>query len=116
MSLTLGSAYSFGLTFRNPTTLVATDPSSIRFLLREEIDGTELEWIYNSSPVSGTHYPVGMNPITRSGTGAYALSYVTRKPERHSGVWVGFGTVYYTEQQTVLVRHLEVSALDPRSS
>jgi hypothetical protein len=57
-----------------------------------------------------------MNPITKSGTGVYALLFVTRKPERHSGCWVGTGTVFYAEQQTVFVRHSEVSTLDPRVS
>lgn len=115
MSIDLGTSHSFSVTFENSSG-TATDPTSVRFLLREEVDGTELEWIYSAAPVSGTHYPTGMNPITKSGTGLYALSFVTRKPERHTGVWVGSGTVFYAEQQTLFVRHSEVSAIDPRVS
>lgn len=115
MSIDLGTSYPFAVTFENSAG-AATDPSSVRFLLREEVDGTELEWIYNMSPVAGTHYPVGMNPITRTGAGLFALSFVTRKPERHTGYWLGAGTVFYAEQQTVFVRHSEVSAIDPRVS
>lgn len=115
MTYDIGSSHSFSILFENAAG-TATDPTSIRFFLREELDGAELEWTYNAAPVEGTHYPTGMNPITRASAGSYALSWVTRKPERQTGVWVGFGTVFSSEQQTIFVRHSDVAARDPRTS
>jgi hypothetical protein len=53
MSIDLGSSHPFSVTFENSSG-TATDPTaSVRFLLREEVDGTELEWTYNAAPVAG---------------------------------------------------------------
>jgi hypothetical protein len=78
----------------------------------EGIDGTELEWLYNAAPVSGTHYPVGANPIVKDSTGTYHVVWVSRKAERHTGFWAGSGTVNQSSQTTAFVRHSEVAAID----
>jgi hypothetical protein len=111
MSIALGTSYSFTFHVENAAGTDA-DPTTVYFWLREHIDGTELQWTYNASPVSGTHYPAGMNPIVKDSTGDYSLVFVTRKPERHTGFWQGVGSVYYTYQQTLFVRHADVDAVD----
>ena len=111
MSVALGSSYSFTFHVENAAGADA-DPTAVYFWLREAIDGTELQWTFNAVPVSGTHYPVGMNPIVKDSVGDYSLVFVTRKPERHVGFWQGVGSVYYTDQQTLFVRHADVVAVD----
>jgi len=107
-----GEALVYSELFTN-TSGSATDPSTIRFFLREGIDGTELQWTYNASPVEGTHYPTGANPITRSAAGTYALRWIARKAERHTGFWHGAGnSVDQTSQVTYFVRHAEVQSVD----
>jgi hypothetical protein len=115
MSIALGTRYSFTHTFLNSSG-TATDPTTVKFYLREQVDGSEYEWTYNASPVSGTHYPVGMQPVTKSGTGIYAVAYDAKKPERVTGMFVGTGVVYDSEQTTLFVRHAEIATLDPPSS
>jgi len=107
----IGDTLTYSVLFENSSG-TATDPTTVQFFLREGVDGTELSWTYNASPVAGTHYPVGANPITKSATGAYALAWVSRKPERHTGFWVGTGTVYQAQQDTQFVRHSGVSATE----
>lgn len=107
----VGSTHTFSVEFTN-TSGTATDPTVITFFLREHIDGTEREWTYNAVPVEGTHYPTGTNPVVKDGTGAYHLAYVPRKAERHTGFWLGTGTVNQSSQVTALVRHSEVEAID----
>jgi hypothetical protein len=107
----IGQDLTFSVVFTNSSG-IATDPTTIRFLLREGIDGTELEWLYNAAPVSGTHYPVGANPIVRDSTGTYHVVWVSRKAERHTGFWAGSGTVNQSSQTTAFVRHSEVAAID----
>ena len=112
MSVFLGNRYTFSCpTFTNSAG-TATDPTVVKFYLREEVDGTELEWTYNASPTSGTHYPVGMQPIARASAGVYSVPYDTRKPERVTGFFVGTGTVYGATQLTLFVRHPEIRFLD----
>lgn len=89
------------------------DPDEVRFLLREGIDGTELEWIYAAVPVEGTHYPTGMDPIAKDSAGDYSLPFIARKPERHTGFWLGSGTVDQTTQNTVFIRHSLLEAMEP---
>ena len=84
----IGQDLTFSVVFTN-TSGIAADPTTIRFLLREGIDGTELEWLYNAAPVAGTHYPVGANPIVRDSTGTYHVVWASRKAERHTGFWAG---------------------------
>jgi hypothetical protein len=111
MSVFLGNRYSFAKTFTTAAG-TATDPTTVKFYLREELDGTELEWTYNAVPVSGTHYPVGMQPIVRASAGVFSVAYDTRKTERVTGFFVGTGTVYDAVQLTLFVRHPELAMLD----
>jgi len=115
MSIALGTLYTFAHVFPNDLG-VAADPGVVKFYAREHVDGTELEWTYNVSPVAGTHYPVGMNPIVRNSAGNYDLDYVARKPERVTGFWLGTGTIFDSVQQTLFVRHAESATVDPPSS
>lgn len=115
MSIELGTRHTFGHVFRDGDG-DATDPTVVKFYLREEVDGTELEWTYNAVPVAGTHYPVGMNPIVRNGAGDFEVAYDARKPERVSGFFLGTGTVYEGVAFTLFVRHSAIAILDPPSS
>jgi hypothetical protein len=107
---TIGDPLTFPVLFTNASG-TASDPTTVRFFLLEGVDGTELEWTYDASPVSGTHYPVGANPITKSATGTYSLVWVSRKPERHTGFWLGSGTTFQSQQDAQFVRHSEVGAV-----
>ena len=112
MSVALGNRYTFSCPTFVTSAGTATDPTVVKFYLREEIDGTELEWTYNAVPVAGTHYPVGMQPIVRVSAGLFTVAYDTRKPERVTGFFVGTGTVYGATQLTLFVRHTEIGFLD----
>jgi hypothetical protein len=112
MSILLGNRHSFASPTFATSAGTATDPTVVKFYLREEVDGTELEWTYNASPTSGTHYPVGMQPIVRASAGVYSVAYDSRKPERVTGMWVGTGTVYNATQETLFVRHPGIEFLD----
>jgi hypothetical protein len=107
----VGQDLTFSVVFTNSSD-IATDPTVVNFWLREGIDGTELEWTYNAAPVSGTHYPTGMNPVVKDSTGTYHVVFTARKAERHTGFWQGSGTVNQTNQVTYFVRHSEVAAID----
>lgn len=108
----IGQAITYSIVFTNASG-VETDPTSVRFFLREGVDGTELLWTYDAVPTLGTHYPVGANPIERSGAGNFSLVWVTRKPERHTGFWHGAGNdVDQTAQTTYFVRHSELESID----
>lgn len=113
MSIALGTRYTFTHVFFDDGS--AADPSVVKFYLREHVDGTELEWTYDESAVEGTHYPTGMEPIVKNGTGDYELAYDSRKPERVTGFWVGTGVVFDSAQTTLFVRHAEIAAIDPPS-
>lgn len=105
----IGQALTFSVAFTNDSD-TAADPATVKFYLREEVDGTELEWTYDDSPVEGTHYPEDMNPITTDSTGTYELVFVARKPERHTGFWNGTGnSVEQSSQVTAFVRHAGVT-------
>jgi hypothetical protein len=46
--------------------------------------------------------------------GTYALRYIARKPERHTGFWHGAGnSVDQTSQVTYFVRHNDIATIDP---
>jgi len=111
MSYHIGSKLPFSVHFEDAAGADA-DPTTVRFFLREEVDGTEREWTFNASAVEGTHYPTGTNPIVKDSTGDYSLSYIARKTERHSGVWIGNGSVFHVKKETFLVRHTDVAAID----
>lgn len=107
----VGQALTFSQVFTNSSG-VETDPTTVRFFLRESVDGVEQLWAYNAAPVEGTHYPTGANPIVRSGAGNFSVEWVTRKPERHTGFWHGAGNdVDQTSQVTYFVRHSEVESI-----
>jgi hypothetical protein len=116
MSIALGNRHSFASPTFATSAGTATDPTVVKFYLREHVDGTELEWTYNATPTEGTHYPTGMQPIVRASAGVYSVAYDGRKPERVTGFWVGTGTVYDALQETLFVRHSELALLDPPSS
>lgn len=111
-SIILGNRHTFSHTFTNSSG-TATDPTTaIKFYLREEVDGTELEWTHNASPTEGTHYPTGMQPIVRASQGVYTVAYDSRKPERVTGFYVGTGTVFDAALYTLFVRHSPIEFLD----
>jgi hypothetical protein len=108
----IGSTAVFAVKFTNADGDDA-DPTNVRLILKEAIDGTELEWIYSSSPTEGTHYPVGTNPIVKDSPGDYSLEFTYRKPERHVGFWIGDGNdVDQTVPFTTFVRHSLIEAVD----
>jgi len=107
----VGNSITFSVAFTNASGS-ATDPTVVTFSLREHLDGTERQWTYNAVPVEGTHYPTGANPIVRDSAGAFHVVYVTRKPERHVGFWLGTGTVNQSSQTTEFVRHSDLTSND----
>ena len=92
------------------------DPTVVKLFLREELDATELEWIYNASPTEGTHYPTGMNAVVKDSTGDYSVLFVTRKAERITALWRATGNSVSTITQnvvTLLVRHAGIDLAEP---
>lgn len=115
MSNKLGEHVSFTAHFAT-TAGVDTDPTTVKFFLREEIDGTELEWTYAGSPVQGTDYPTGMNPVVKDSAGDYSVLYVTRKAERLTALWKMTNTTRLVVTQnlsTVFVRHAGIDLVEP---
>lgn len=109
----IGHGLTFSVQFTN-TSGIAADPTTVVFFLREEVDGTELQWTYNAAPTEGTHYPTGMNPVVRDASGQYHVVFVARKPERHTGFWKGTGnSVNQTSAVTAFVRHAAISLAEP---
>ncbi len=107
----IGSALTFSVEFFDSSN-AAADPTAVFFWLRENIDGTELEWTYNAAPVSGVDYPVGANPMVKDSAGNYHVVWASRKAERHTGFWQGTGAVVQTSQVTAFVRHSDIAALE----
>lgn len=107
----IGSLITYSVIFTNSSN-EAADPTLVQFWLRENVDGTELEWSYNASPVEGTHYPTGANPVVKDSTGNYHVDWVSRKPERHTGFWQSSGTIYQTSLTTVFVRHTALAGVE----
>lgn len=92
------------------------DPTTVKFYLREEIDGTELEWNYAGSPVSGTDYPTGQNPVVKDSAGDYHVLFIARKAERITAYWKCTNSATFTLTQspsTVLVRHAGIALVEP---
>jgi len=108
---TIGSGLTFEVEFTNDAG-AAADPTTITFYLREHIDGTELTWIYNASPVEGTHYPTGFDAMVRDSLGNFHVDWTARKAERHIGFWLGAGAVSQTAQSTVFVSHTEIELVE----
>lgn len=111
MSVFVGSLITFSTLFTNSSG-VGTDPAAIRFILRENLDGTELLWTYNAVPVAGTDYPVGMNPLARTAAGAYNVPWIARKPELQVGLFIGSGTVFQVFQYNRFVRHTDIATIE----
>lgn len=108
----LGETYSFIQKFTTSAG-VDTDPTIVRFWLREHIDGTELEWTYTTSG-GATTSPTGFsNVIVRDSAGDFHIDITPRKAERHTGQWVGSGTVLVHPPETLFVRHSLIVALEP---
>lgn len=108
---TIGAALTFSVEFFDSSN-TAADPTAVYFWLRENIDGTELEWTYNASPVSGRDYPAGANPMVKDSAGNYHVVWAARKAERHTGFWQGTGAVVQSSQATAFVRHSDIAALE----
>lgn len=112
------SAVEFGETYTavqkfTTSAGVDTDPTVVRLWLREEIDGTELEWTYTTSGAVTTS-PTGFsNVIVRDSAGDFHLDITPRKAERHTVQWVGAGTVLVHGPETLFVRHSLIEALEP---
>ena len=95
----------FSCTFLNASG-VATEPTTTKLFVREEIDGTELYW--DKVPTT----PSGMNAL--SGTTTVTMTFVCRKAERLTGHWVGAGNgVNQTKVETFFVKHSSVQSIDP---
>lgn len=111
----IGSTITWEVQFTDTDSGDAADPDTVEFFLREEIDGTELRWIYSESPSEGTHYPEGFSAMTKEGTGNYRVRERARKPERHSGLFVGSGNDGNDQvfEMTVFVRHSPIASRDP---
>ena len=115
MSAKLGEHVSFTAHFAT-TAGTDTDPTTVKMFLREEIDGTELEWTYAGSPVSGTDYPTGMNPVVKDSTGDYSVLFVARKAERITVHWKFTNSSRLVATQnpsTVFVRHAAIDLVEP---
>ena len=92
---------------------VDADPAVVQLWLREEIDGTELQWTYTTSGAVTTS-PTGFSSvIVRDSAGDFHLDFNARKPERLTAQWVGTGTVVTVAPETVFVRHSLIGALEP---
>lgn len=92
---------------------VDADPTTVSFFLREEVDGTELEWSMTGATGVVISTPTGMNAIVKDSTGDYHLAFTARKPERISAQWTGPGTVLVFAAETVFVRHSAIALLEP---
>jgi len=108
----IGALITWSQNFTNSAGADA-DPTVVKFYLREEVDGTELEWTYAAVPVEGTDYPTGMNAVVKDSTGDYHVDFVTRKAERHTGRWRGSGTIFQASASTVFVRHSLIELAEP---
>ena len=89
----------------------AADPDVVRFKLREEVDGTELEWSYTTSGAVVVT-PTGQNNIVRDSAGTFHVNFVSRKPERLTGYWLGTGAIFQASTVTVMVRHSLITSVD----
>jgi hypothetical protein len=107
----IGSLAVFSKNFQNAAGADA-DPDLVQFYLREEVDGTELEWSITGAG-GGAVTPAGMNAIVKDSTGDFHVNFVCRKPERITGYWRGVGTIYDASPLTVFVRHSLIQIVDP---
>jgi hypothetical protein len=110
----LGELHTFTQTF-NTAAGALVDPASVVFWLREEVDGTELQWIL-TPPATAVLTPAGFAAISRTSIGLFTVAYTTRKPERVTGQWIGAGTVLVNPPETLLVRHSIISGIEVQST
>ncbi len=111
MSIEIGELYSFVQKFTTSAGVDA-DPSLVEFWLREEVDGTELQWTF-TNPGLVTTSPTGFSSvIVRDSAGDFHLDFNARKPERLTAQWRGVGTVLVFPPETVFVRHSGIVAID----
>ncbi len=107
MSLEIGELYTFSQQVTNAAGTLA-NPTTIEFWLREEVDGTELQWILAPST-----FPSGFAAMATAGTGLFSVAYNTRKPERVTGQWRITGSfILVNPAETVFVRHSGIVAID----
>jgi hypothetical protein len=115
MSYQIAQTFSFSVQFLDSVG-ADVDPTVVKMYLREEIDGTELEWTFDAAPTEGTHYPTGMNPIVKDSVGDYHTLFLFRKAERHTCFFAGFGNGVVStvqNQRTVFVRHAGIVLVEP---
>ena len=115
MAYNLGDLIVFSVLFLDSAG-ADVDPTLVRFYLREELDGTELEWVFNAVPTEGTHYPTGQNPVVKDSTGDYHVNYFARKAERVSAYYKAVGGSAVTTVQgirTAFVRHAGIALVEP---
>ncbi len=112
MSIDLGDSHTFVQKFTT-TAGVDADPTTVFFYLREEIDGTELEWSMTGATGVVIATPAGMNPIVKDSAGDFHVVFTPRKPERHTAQWSGAGTVLVHKAETLFVRHSPITLLEP---
>lgn len=112
MSYSIGSLIVFAKKFTDAAAADA-DPTVVKFFLREELDGTELEWTYAAVPVQGTDYPTGMNPVVKDSTGDYHVNWIARKAERQTGRWRGSGVIFQASETVEFVRHSALALAEP---
>lgn len=110
MSIDLGDSRTFTQKFTTSAGVDA-DPTIVRFYVREEIDGTELEWKFTGGVATIT--PTGFNPIVKDSVGDYHVLFTPRKAERHTAQWTGVGTVLVFKAETLFVRHSPITLIEP---
>lgn len=114
MAYKLGETIIATATFLDSTGAV-TDPTTLSLYVREEIDGTELEWLF-TPPATATTTPAGMNAVVRDSAGVFHVNFVARKPERHTFHWrANAGTSVSVAQgiKAAFVNHAEINLVEP---
>jgi len=107
----LGESHTFSQSVTNPSGTLA-NPTTLEFWLREEIDGTELQWVLSPSA-----FPAGFVAMATGGTGLFSVAYRTRKPERVTGQWRLTGDfILVNAPETLLVRHSLISGIEPQTT
>lgn len=107
----LGELYTFTQLTTNAAG-TAANPTTIEFWLREEVDGTELQWTFSPAV-----FPTGFTAMANPSTGTFTVAYTTRKPERVTGQWRLTGAfILVNPPETLLVRHSIISAIEPQTT
>jgi hypothetical protein len=109
----LGELHTFTQKFTTSAGVDA-DPVVVDFWLREEVDGTELQWSVTGATGAVLLTPAGFSAMVKDSVGDFHVDYTTRKPERVTGQWIGAGTVLVNPPETLLVRHSLISGIEPQ--